>query len=83
MSVVRLLARAVLGLALLGLVVRLLAAAVNHDKPDDDRPPAAGPADPGPAWVRDQAGGVLPGGDAQLDESFSVRFRHRTSPAPW
>ncbi len=85
MSVVRQLAQAVLGLALLGLVVRLLVTAVNDDKPDDNRPPPAGTAGPGPLWVRDQrSGGVLPGGDvggdAQLDESFSVRFHHRHRP---
>ncbi len=84
MSVVRQLAQAVLGLGLLGLVVRLLVAAVNDDQPDE-HPPPAGTADPGPLWVRDQrGGGVLPGGDvggdAQLDESFSVRFHHRHRP---
>jgi hypothetical protein len=34
--------------------------------------------------VRDERGGVLPGGDvggdAQLDESFSLRFHHRDRP---
>jgi hypothetical protein len=82
MSVVRQLAQAVLGLALLGLVVRLLAAAITDGQ---DEPPPARTADPGPRWVRDQqGGGVLPGGDvggdAQLDESFSVRFHHRDRP---
>ncbi len=86
MSVLRQLAQAALGLALLGHVVRLLAAAVNDGKPHADPEPApAGASDPGPAWVRDQrGGGVLPGGDvggdAQLDESFSVRFWHRDQP---
>jgi recombination protein RecA len=82
MSVVRQLAQAVLGLALLGLVVRLLAGSIT-DGPDE--PPLATTADPGLRWVRDQqGGGVLPGGDvggdAQLDESFSVRFHHRDRP---
>jgi hypothetical protein len=86
MSVVRQLAQAVLGLALLGHVVRLLAAAVNDAKTHADPEPApAGASDPGPTWVRDQTGGgVGPGGDvggdAQLDESFSVRFHHRERP---
>jgi hypothetical protein len=67
---------------LLGYVARLLAAAItdNHDQPSP-----ATTADPGPLWVHDQRGGsVLPGGDvggdAQLDESFSVRFHHRDRP---
>jgi hypothetical protein len=82
MSFVRQLAQAVLGLALLGLVGRLLGAAIT-DGPYD--PPPATTADPGPTWVRNQqGGGVLPGGDvggdAQLDESFSVRFHHRDRP---
>jgi hypothetical protein len=82
MSVVRQLAQAVLGLGLLGLVVRLLAAAITDGH---DEPLPATTADPGPQWVRDQQGGeVLPGGDvggdAQLDESFSVRFHHRDRP---
>ncbi len=85
MSVLRQLAQAVLGLALLGYVARLLAAAVHGNGPDDGHPPAAGAAGTGPQWVRDQTGGgVLPGGDvggdAQLDESFSVRFHHRERP---
>jgi hypothetical protein len=80
MSVVRQLAQAVLGLGLLGLVVRLLVAAISDHRSDDGQP-SAGPADPGPLWVRDQrGGGVLPGGDAQLDESFSVCFWHRDHP---
>jgi hypothetical protein len=82
MSVVRQLAQAILGLVLLGHVIRLLAAAITDGH---DQPPAAAQADPGPRWVRDQqAGGVLPGGDvggdAQLDGSFSVRFHHRDRP---
>jgi hypothetical protein len=82
MSVARQLAQAVLGLALLGLVARLLVAAVRDHQPANGSPP---PADPGPRWVRDQrGGGVLPGGDvggdAQVDESFSVRFWHRDRP---
>jgi len=82
MSVARQLAQAVLGLALLGYVVRLFAAAVSDHHPATGGPAAA---DPGPTWVRDQrGGGVLPGGDvggdAQLDESFSVRFHHRHRP---
>ncbi len=81
MSVARQLAQAILGLGLLGLVARLLAAAISDHH---DQQPAA-TADPGPRWVRDQrGGGVLPGGDvggdAQLDESFSVRFHHRHRP---
>jgi hypothetical protein len=86
MSVARQLAQAILGLALLGHVARLLAAAVNDNKPDvDPDQTPAGTADPSPTWVRDQrGGGVLPGGDvggdAQLDESFSVRFHHRHHP---
>jgi hypothetical protein len=81
MSVVRQFAQAILGLVLLGHVVRLLAAAITDGH---DRPPAA-QAHPGPRWARDQqGGGVLPGGDvggdAQLDESFSVRFWHRDHP---
>jgi len=85
MSVLRQLAQAVLGLALLGYVARLLAAAVHGNGPDDGHPPAAGAAGTGPQWVRDQTGGgVLPGGDvggdAQLAESFSVRFHHRERP---
>ncbi len=49
------------------------------------QPPPAGSLDPGPPWIRDQrGGGVLPGGDvggdAQLSESFSVRFHHRDQP---
>jgi hypothetical protein len=86
MSLVRQLAQAVLGVALLGYVIRLAAAAVHDNKPRADPEPApAGASDPGPTWVRDQTGGgVLPGGDvggdAQLDESFSVRFWHRDHP---
>jgi hypothetical protein len=80
-NLLRQLAQAVLGLGLLGLVVRLFVAAVNNHH---DQPPAT-PADPGPAWVRDPTGGgVLAGGDvggdAQLSESFSVRFHHRDHP---
>jgi hypothetical protein len=84
MSVARQFAQAVLGLALLGLVVRLFAAAVRDHQPaaDAEPPPRADTASPGLPWVRDQrGGGVLPGGDvggdAQLAESFSVRFHHR------
>jgi hypothetical protein len=85
MSAVRQLAQAVLGLALLGHVARLLAAAVSDNQPDNGRAPPADAADSGPTWVRDQrGGGVLPGGDVggdtQLDESFSVRFHHRHQP---
>ncbi len=87
MSVARQLAQAVLGLTLLGLVVRLLLAAVRDHQPaaDAEAPPRADTAGPGPPWVRDQrGGGVLPGGDVggdvQLDESFSVRFWHRDHP---
>jgi hypothetical protein len=101
--VVRQLAQAVLGLSLLGLVARLLVAAITEDHPADRHLPPAGAArpstpapstiakppagtiDPGLAWVRDETGGgVLPGGDiggdAQLAESFSVRFHHRKLP---
>src|SRR6266540_6476860 len=81
MSVVRQLAQAVLGLALLGHVVRLFATAVSDHQPTAPEP--QDPADAGPTWVRDQRG-MLPGGDvggdAQLDESFSVRFHHRHQP---
>jgi hypothetical protein len=82
MSVARQLAQAVLGLALLGHVIRLLAAALTDDH--DQRSPAT-TVGPSSRWVRDpQGGGVLPGGDvggdAQLDESFSVRFHHRHHP---
>jgi hypothetical protein len=85
MSVARQLAQAVLGLALLGLVVRLAAAAVSDHRSDDDQPPPTGTTDAGLAWVRDQrGGGVLPGGevggDVQLCESFGVRFWHRDQP---
>jgi hypothetical protein len=86
MSVARQLAQAVLGLGLLGYVARLFVAAVSDHQPTvDPEPPRAGSVDPSPTWVRDQAGGgVLPGGDvggdAQLDESFSVRFHHRDQP---
>jgi hypothetical protein len=80
MNVAHQLAQAVLGRGLLGLLV-----AAIHDKPDDPEPPPAGSVDPGRPWVRDQTdGGVLPdgdvGGDAQLDEAFSVRFHHRELP---
>jgi hypothetical protein len=81
MSVVRQLAQAILGLVLLGHVIRLATAAVSDHQPAADPEPP--PADPGPTWVRDQQG-VLPGGDvggdAQLGESFSVRFWHRDHP---
>jgi hypothetical protein len=86
MSVARQLAQAVLGLGLLGLVIRLFAAAVSDHHPTaDPNPPRAATAGPGPPWLRDQrGGGVLPGGDvggdAQLDESFSVRFHHHDHP---
>jgi hypothetical protein len=87
MSVARQLAQAVLGLALLGLVVRLLLAAVRDHQPaaDAEAPPRAATAGPGLPWVRDQrGGGVLPGGDVGGDvqpaESFSVRFHHRDHP---
>jgi hypothetical protein len=86
MSVARQLAQAILGLALLGLVIRLLAAAVrDHQPAADPNPPRAATAGPGPHWIRDQqGGGVLPGvdvgGDAQLDESFSVRFHRHDHP---
>src|SRR6266542_2362076 len=81
MSVAHPLAQAVLGLALLGHVVRLLAAAVNDGKPTPT-PSQLQPAPATLAWPGSATGGgVLPGGDiggdAQLDESFSVRFCHR------
>jgi hypothetical protein len=85
-NAVRQLAQAVLGLGLLSLVVRLLVAAISdHHPAADPNPPRADTAGPGLPWVRDQrGGGVLPGGDvggdAQLDESFSVRFHHRHRP---
>jgi len=79
MSVTRQLAQAILGLGLLGYVVHLFVAAVSDHRRTQ---PHNATANPGPLWVRDQrGGGVLPGGDiggdAQLDESFSVRFWHR------
>jgi hypothetical protein len=85
MSVLRQLAQAVLGVALLGHVVRLAAAAVSDGKSHADPEPAPAADGPGLDWVRDQqGGGVLPGGDvggdAQLGESFSVRFWHRDHP---
>jgi hypothetical protein len=86
MSVARQLAQAVLGLGLLGLVARLFVAAVrDHHPTADPNPTRVAIAGPDPRWVRDQrGGGVLPGGDvggdAQLDESFSVRFHHRHRP---
>jgi hypothetical protein len=96
MSVVRQLAQAILGLGLLGLVARLMVAAIAANHPPTSptgpstpstaaQPPPTGTSDPGTAWKRDGTrGGVLPGGDvggdAQLDESFSVRFHHRHQP---
>jgi hypothetical protein len=86
MSVARQLAQAILGLALLGYVARLAATAVHDNRLGKGQPPPLlGAADAGPTWVRDQrGGGMLPGGDvggdAQLDESFSVRFWHRDRP---
>ncbi len=47
MSVVHQLAQAVLGVGLLGLVVRLFVAAVSDYQPVNSSPPPAGP-DPGP-----------------------------------
>jgi hypothetical protein len=46
MSIARQLAQAVLGLALLGYVIRL-AAAVHDNRPDDNQPPPPDAADPG------------------------------------
>lgn len=77
MSVVRQLAQAVLVLGLLGCVARLLAVMIGNHRVQD---PAAA-ADDRPIWQRDQrGGGVLPGGDNQVSESFSVRFHHRDHP---
>jgi hypothetical protein len=81
MTVVRQLGQAVLLLALVGCVARLLAAAIGNHR---DQAPAAA-ADDRPIWIRDQrGGGVLPGGDVggdtQVSESFSVRFQHRDRP---
>lgn len=77
MSVVRQFPQAVLVLGLLGRVARLLHAAVT-----DSEQPQGATVDRQPTWTRDQTGGgVLPGGDAQVAESFSVRFHHRDCPA--
>jgi len=81
MTVTRQLGQAVLLLALLGCVARLLAVTIankdlqRHTATVHDRP----------IWIRDQCcGGVLPGGDiggdSQASESFSVRFHHRDHP---
>jgi hypothetical protein len=86
MSVAHQFAQAVLGLALLGHVVRLFVVAASDYEPNiDPELPPTRTDDPGLWWVRDRAGGgVLPGGDvggdAQLAESFSVRFHHRDQP---
>jgi hypothetical protein len=79
MSVVRQLAQAILGLGLVGGVVRLLHGATSNPQGQDVG------HDTEPIWVRDQqGGGVLPGGDVggdrQASESFSVRFHHRNHP---
>jgi hypothetical protein len=81
MTVLRQLGQAVLLLALIGCVARLLAAAIGNHRIQD---PAAA-ADDRPIWIRDQrGGGVVPGGDvggdSQVSESFSVRFHHRDRP---
>ncbi len=82
MSIVRQLAQAVLLLGLLSHVARLLHAAISHS---DQQPPQGATVDRQPTWTRVQrGGGVLPGGDvggdAQVSESFSVRFHHRDRP---
>jgi len=81
MTVARHLGQAVLLLALLGCLARLLALTIGNHRVQD---PAAA-ADDRPIWIRDQrGGGVLPGGDVggdrQASESFSVRFHHRDHP---
>jgi hypothetical protein len=81
MSVVRQLAQAVLVLALLCCVARLVATAISNHRAQDQ----AVTVEDRPTWVRDQrGGGVLPGGDVggdvQVSESFSVRFHHRDRP---
>jgi hypothetical protein len=81
MTVVRHLGQAVLLLALLGCVVRLLAVTIGNHRVEDH----AAAADDRPIWIRDQrGGGVLPGGDVggdhRVSESFSVRFHHRDHP---
>jgi hypothetical protein len=78
MTVVRQLGQAVLLLALLGCLARLLAVAIGNRRVQDH----TAAADDRPIWIRDQrGGGVLPGGDVggdtQASESFSVRFHHR------
>jgi hypothetical protein len=81
MTVARQLGQAVLLLALLGCVARLLAVTIankdlqRHTATVHDRP----------IWIRDQCcDGVLPagdiGGDSQASESFSVCFHHRDHP---
>jgi hypothetical protein len=75
MTVVRQLGQAVLLLALLSCLARLLAVAIRNHRVQD---PAAA-ADDRPVWIRER-GGVLPGGDSQLSESFTVRFHHRDHP---
>jgi hypothetical protein len=82
MTVVRQLAQAVLLLALLGCIVRLLHGALSDNR---EQQPHVINRDTEPIWVRDQrGGGVLPGGDVggdnQASESFSVRFHHRDRP---
>jgi hypothetical protein len=64
-------------LGLLGYAVRLLATAIG----DMHAQHPAATIDTWPTWARDERGsGVLPGGDAQLAESFNVRFCHRDRP---
>jgi hypothetical protein len=81
MDLVRQFAQAVLLLALLGCLARLLHVVTSDDRqqPQDDI------RDDQPLWARDQRdGGVLPGGDVggdtQVSESFGVRFHHRDHP---
>jgi hypothetical protein len=79
MTVVRHLGQAVLLLALLGCLARVLAVAIANRGVQGNQ---AAMVDDRPIWVRDQrGGGVLPGGDvggdSQVSESFSVRFHHR------
>jgi hypothetical protein len=79
MTVVRQLGQAVLLLALLGCLARLLAVAIGNRGVQGNQ---AAIVDDRPIWVPDQrGGGVLPGGevggDRQVSELFSVRFHHR------
>jgi hypothetical protein len=82
MTVVRQLGQAVLLLALLGCLARLLAVAISDKGVQVNQ---AAMVDDRPIWVWDQrGGGAVPGGDvggdSQASEAFSVRFHHRDIP---